>query len=139
MCIRRNPYYVYQEIDTNVLLDQLTEAISANGIQRDFSILGGEPLEGENVKSVYEFAKKVKEKYPDKTIWLYTGFIYEDLLKAEDDSYRKKILDVVDVIVDGPFIISNKDISLKFRGSSNQRVIDVKASKETVQLYNLED
>ena len=118
--------------------DCILELLDREYIKR-FSILGGEPLEGENVKSVYEFAKKVKEKYPNKIIWLYTGFIYEDLLKAEDDSYRKKILDVVDVIVDGPFIISKKDISLKFRGSSNQRVIDVKASKETVQLYNLED
>lgn len=93
---------------------------------RGLSILGGEPLDLKNVGYVVELMSIVKAKYPDKDIWLYTGYRLEDLLGRFGD--RALFLDYADVIVDGPFILDEKDISLTFRGSKNQRIIDVKSS-----------
>ena len=95
------------------------------------SLLGGEPLEPQNQKSLYPFVKKVKELYPDKTIWCYTGFVFDEKtgeLKEQhkNTEYTKDLIALFDVLVDGPFVEELKDIRLKFRGSSNQRVIDVK-------------
>lgn len=89
------------------------------------TLLGGEPLSvlSDNRKTVIAFCKEVKEKYPSKTIWLYTGYTFEEVVK--DDTMRS-IIDYVDVIVDGPFIESLKDTTLKFRGSSNQRILYMK-------------
>lgn len=85
------------------------------------SILGGEPLHPRNRTDVLDLVKKFKSKYPDKTVWLWTGFLWEEV--AED------LLDSsVDVVVDGRFVEDLKDLRLKYRGSSNQRVINVKAS-----------
>lgn len=81
------------------------------------SILGGEPLAPENYKTVLELCSKIKQKYPNKQIWIYTGYKYEDL----DFSLS---LDI-DVLVDGQFEIDNKDLNLRFCGSSNQRIINV--------------
>jgi len=85
------------------------------------SILGGEPLEPENVETVTVLCECVKKQYPEKTIWLYTGFSYEHVKNLP-------VMRYIDVLVDGPFVEELKDISLQFRGSSNQRIIDVKAS-----------
>lgn len=86
------------------------------------TFLGGEPLSilSDNRKIVIEFAKETKEKFPNKNIWLYTGYTIDEV-KSDDN--MKDILNYVDVIVDGPFIESLKDTSLKFRGSSNQHII----------------
>lgn len=102
------------------------------------SILGGEPLADENVECVYELLKKIRKKFPDKRIWVYTGYTYEEItadhsfitnegssVQSKFDAYRSAILSVCDVLVDGRFIDKLKDPSLAFRGSSNQRVIDV--------------
>lgn len=86
------------------------------------TILGGEPFE--NAVDLIEIIKKIKEQI-DKPIWIYSGYIYEILIK---DPIHKKLLEEVDVLVDGPFIDSLKDLTLKFKGSSNQRIIDVNAS-----------
>lgn len=86
------------------------------------TILGGEPFE--NAIDLIEIIKKIKEQI-DKPIWIYSGYIYEILIK---DPIHKKLLKEVDVLVDGPFIDSLKDLTLKFKGSSNQRIIDVNAS-----------
>lgn len=96
------------------------------------SILGGEPLEPENVRDVVSLCYMVRLLYPDKTIWLYTGYKYEDIKKRYPD-----VLKYIDVMVDGPFIESLKDISLAFRGSGNQRIIDIPESLrsgETVEV-----
>lgn len=87
------------------------------------SILGGDPFEKENYPDVLKLCKLVKEKYPDKTIWVYTGYLYENLEDLE-------IMEYVDVLVDGPFVEDLKNISLRFRGSSNQRIIDVPATRK---------
>lgn len=95
------------------------------------SILGGEPLHPKNIASSTELAKRFKEKYPNKTIWVWSGFNFEDDLKD------KEIMNYIDILVDGKFDTALKDYSLKWRGSSNQRVIDVKKSlkKDKVVLY----
>ena len=86
------------------------------------SLLGGEPMSkfSDNRKQVIAFAKEVKEKYPEKDIWMWSGYTIEEI--SSDDS-MKDILKYIDVLVDGPFIEELKDISLKWKGSSNQRVI----------------
>ena len=84
------------------------------------TILGGEPLHPNNIDTVREIVKRVREEYPEKTIWIYTGYTYEEL--------DTDILQMIDVLVDGAFIESMHDITLKFRGSSNQRIIDVPAT-----------
>ena len=104
------------------------------------SVLGGEPLADENVRKIYLLTKKIKALYPDKKIWLYSGYTYEQLIDkdlfgllkgTQSDDYRRLILhENVDILVDGLFENDKKDLSLKFRGSSNQRVIDVKKSLE---------
>ena len=81
---------------------------------------GGDPFAPENIKAVSKLSKNVKLQYPQKAIWIYTGYLYDDI----DKSYLQNI----DVLVDGPFIESQKDITLLFRGSSNQRLIDVQQS-----------
>ena len=83
------------------------------------SILGGEPLNPINIKDVINLSKRFKELYPNKNIWLWTGYLFEDIID-------KEILKYIDVLVDGNFKIDLKDPRLKYCGSKNQRVIDVK-------------
>jgi anaerobic ribonucleoside-triphosphate reductase activating protein len=95
------------------------------------SILGGEPLEYENQKGLLPLVKKVKEKYPEKNIWCYTGYTFDNDVVSnmfENWPETKELVSYIDVIVDGKFDESKKDLNLKFRGSSNQRVIDVQKS-----------
>lgn len=95
------------------------------------SILGGEPLELINQKGLVELVQKVKSKYPEKTIWCYTGYDFEkDVLGKmyKEYSYTKDLLKNIDIMVDGEFEEQNKMVDLKFRGSTNQKKIDVQAS-----------
>ena len=104
------------------------------------TVLGGEPLEPKNQEAVLNIITKVREKYPDKDIWVYTGFKYEDLIKEGTychTEYTWDILNTIDVLVDGKFDINLKDISLKFRGSSNQRIIDVKKTVKESKVHIL--
>lgn len=104
------------------------------------SILGGEPLEPVNQQGLVPLVQKVKEKFPDKTIWCYTGYDFDkDILGKmyKEFTYTKDLINNIDIIVDGEFIEEKKLADLKFRGSTNQRKIDVKASLQmgkTVQL-----
>jgi len=89
------------------------------------TLLGGEPLSilSDNRKTVIEFCKEVKTKFPNKNIWLYSGYTFEEI--TSDDT-MKEVIKWVDVIVDGPFIEALKDTSLEFRGSKNQKIIYLK-------------
>lgn len=104
------------------------------------SILGGEPLEPVNQQGLVPLVQKVKEKFPDKTIWCYTGYDFDkDVLGKmyKEFTYTKELINNIDIMVDGEFIEEKKLADLKFRGSTNQRKIDVKASIQmgkTVQL-----
>ena len=98
------------------------------------TLLGGEPLEYRNQQGLLPLLRMVKETYPGKTIWCYTGYLYDrDILDDFCGKWEetKELLSYLDVIVDGEFVEAKKDISLRFRGSSNQRIIDVKKSRET--------
>ena len=101
---------------------ELFEALDKPYIQ-GITFSGGHPLENENINEVYSLCKEIREKFPTKDIWLYTGYVFENI-----DSYL--IMNYIDVLVDGPYIEEQRDITLAFRGSKNQRLIDV---KETLQ------
>lgn len=125
----------YTEETTQKILDDLDKDY-IDGL----SLLGGEPLELQNQKGLLPLVKKVKEKYPNKNIWCYTGFDFEkDVVgkMSKTNEETKELMNYIDVIVDGKFEEEHKDLSLQFRGSSNQRIIDVKQSlkdKKIVQL-----
>lgn len=88
------------------------------------NILGGEPMEQTKDNDLINLLSRIKNEV-NKPIWLWSGFLFEDILK---DDKKKEILNFVDVLIDGRFVLEKRDISLKYRGSSNQRVIDVKKS-----------
>lgn len=97
------------------------------------TILGGEPMEPQNQPQVYDLVKAVRQRFPGKDIWIYSGYTFEELQNPEARCYTantKDILCSIDVLVDGRFILAEKDVTLAFRGSRNQRVLDVKASLE---------
>lgn len=114
----------FGEKEMNYLL-----SLGENSHIAGLSVLGGEPLHPSNVDEVVKICKRFKEKFPGKTIWLWTGFLYENL-----SDRQKEVLKYIDVLVDGQFVDELKDFRLKYCGSSNQRVIDVKASKDKVTL-----
>ncbi len=97
------------------------------------SLLGGDPFEPENQRALLPFVRRVKALYPQKNIWCYTGYTFRDGSLAERQSVTegtRELISLIDILVDGPFVEEKKDIRLKFRGSSNQRVLDVKRSLE---------
>ena len=101
----------------------ILDNINAHNISRNLSILGGEPLCPENVDGVLALCKKFKERYPEKMIYIWTGYTVEDF-----NDTQKEVLNYIDILVDGKFEKDLKNLSLKLRGSSNQRIIDVKKS-----------
>ena len=111
----------------------LLEALSKPN-RAGLTLLGGEPFEPENQRVLVGLIRKVKEQYPDKNIWAYTGFTYENL---RDPSFVKhcevtdEILDNIDILVDGRFEEELKDLSLEFRGSSNQRILNLKEMRDS--------
>lgn len=94
------------------------------------SLMGGEPLSrlSDNRKQTIQLCKECKERFPDKDIWMWTGFLIDEIL---NDATMRPILDYVDVLIDGPFINDKKDLSCPWRGSTNQRVIDVVEWRKT--------
>ena len=103
----------------NDIKGQIIKAISANGITRNFSVLGGEPLCAENIELTHNIISAVRVAYPNIKIFLWTGYILENI----HHPLLIDILDKIDVLIDGPYIASQRDITLKFRGSSNQRIL----------------
>ena len=107
------------------------------------TLSGGHPLEETNIQSVLDLIIEIRAFYPDKDIWLYTGWTWESIFNHTHDilydRMREQAIKLCDVVVDGPYIESLKDMTLKWRGSSNQRVIDVKKSlqADTVILYEI--
>ncbi len=97
------------------------------------TLIGGEPMEPSNQRALLPFVKKVKELYPNKNIWCYTGYLFDKELLEESRArceVTDELLSYIDIIVDGRFVDEKKDITLRFRGSSNQRIIQVQPSLE---------
>ena len=115
----------YGQQFTKTQEDQIIDLLKPDYIA-GLSLLGGEPMEDLNQKGLLPFVKRVKEIYPNKTIWCYSGYTYEYLLeKSKTQEYTKELLSLIDVLVDGKYVEELHDLSLRFRGSSNQRIIDV--------------
>lgn len=110
--------------DEDELIQLIIEAIGANGIVRNLSILGGEPFDSEEkIIFINKLIEKVKQQYPTIKIIAWSGYLYEELLADKNMQY---ILDNLDYLIDGPFKIEERDITLKWRGSRNQRIIKLK-------------
>lgn len=108
---------------TSEVLNEIIDSLQANGVQRNLSIMGGEPLCEENLFLTYLIISEVRKKYPDIKIYIWTGYTYEDLPK---NNRIQQILNLTDYLIDGPYIDKLRDITLKMRGSSNQRIINLK-------------
>ena len=106
-------------------INKVIEGIKANGIQRDFCVMGGEPLADQNLFLTYPMVTAVREEYPDIKIYLWTGYTYEELMERHNHRLTD-ILATIDVLIDGPYIEKERDISLFMRGSRNQRIINLK-------------
>ena len=115
---------------TDEIIEKIIDLAKGDHIT-GLSLLGGEPMHPKNIEVSTRLAKRFKEVYPEKTIWSWTGFLFDEHLK------NKEILNYLDVLVDGQFVDEKKDPKLKWRGSSNQRVIDVQKSlkKGEIVLY----
>ena len=132
--------FSYGDKFTDDTLDELLDAVSKDYIE-GFSLLGGEPFEPENQDGVLKILREIKQKFPQKTVWCYTGFLYDGQLlagKVGNPDTVKAILSCIDVLVDGKFVEELKSLDLLFRGSSNQRIIDVKKSMENNETIWLE-
>lgn len=129
----------YGEPFTDEVFEILEKHLSKPYIS-GLTILGGEPLDPKNIHQVANIVTKMKTTYPHLNIWVYTGYTFEYLRTSSSYNMAAlyNILDNIDVLVDGPFIESQKDLTLKFRGSSNQRLIDIKMSKKHNKIITIE-
>ncbi len=128
---------------TSEVEDEILKSLEPSFVD-GLSLLGGEPFEPQNQLILYPFLKRVKEKFPNKDIWCYTGYLFDKELLSTSRAtspVTKDMLSLIDVLVDGKFIEAKKNISLAFKGSENQRIIDVKKSlkeNKVVLLYGYE-
>lgn len=119
--------FCYGKEYTKETEDQLIQMLTNPNIQ-GLTLLGGDPFEPSNQRTLITLLRRVKQELPTKDVWAYTGFVYDqDLLEGQrkHTEVTDEMLSYIDVLVDGPFVIDEKDISLYFRGSTNQRVIDM--------------
>lgn len=111
---------------------EILEALKPSHI-KGLTVLGGEPFEEENQRVLAPFLEKVRAAYPEKNIWCYSGYVYDKDLRPHDGRKHCEVTDrmlaCIDVLVDGPFIEAEKDITLNFRGSRNQRILWLKEDK----------
>lgn len=124
--------FSYGTLYTEDTEKEIIEALSPSYIT-GFSLLGGEPFEPENQRELVGLLKKIRTLYPQKNIWCYTGYTYEvDLLEGgrKHTEVTDEMLSYIDVLVDGQFIEDQKDITLAFRGSGNQRILHLKEMKD---------
>lgn len=109
-----------------IIFDELAQPF-VNGL----TLLGGEPFEPDNQRGLLPFLRTVKERFPSKTVWAFSGYTWEELTRPSRArcEVTDELLELVDVLVDGEFVEAQKDISLRFRGSANQRILDVPKSR----------
>ena len=120
------------------IIDKVITKITSNKITRNFSVLGGEPLCDINFNFVSILVDAVRKRYPDILIFVWTGYVYEELLENRGEEI-KKFLENIDYLIDGPYIEKLRDVTLFLRGSSNQRVIDMKATLASGSVVTVEE
>lgn len=122
--------FAYGQPFTQNTIDDIMKMLSPGYIQ-GITLLGGEPFEPENQPALLELLRQVKKMYPYKSVWAFSGFVFDrDILSGRLGPWEitRELITYLDVLVDGPFVEGKKDLTLRFRGSSNQRIIDVPAT-----------
>ena len=122
-------------------IDEILELLQPDYVQ-GLTLLGGEPFDPRNQGAIVELLRQIKAKYPQKSIWAFSGYLFDrDILPGSlgDPAITREYLSYLDVLVDGPFIQSRKNLTLRFRGSDNQRLIDVPESLSRGEVVIWED
>lgn len=133
-CFNRETWaFDYGEPFTETVAEEIYDTFK-NPFLSGLTVLGGEPMEPENQKELLPFIREFKRRYPDKTVWLYTGNLYEELTAGVGNHFKctedtEELLSLVDILIDGRFEEEKKSLGLRFRGSSNQRVIDMNKTR----------
>jgi anaerobic ribonucleoside-triphosphate reductase activating protein len=131
----------YGQPFTQETIDKILEMMKP-GYIKGITLLGGEPFEPQNQPALVELLRQIKAVYPEKTIWAFSGYLFDkDILpgKLGDPAVTREFIGYLDVLVDGRFVEEKKNLSLRFRGSSNQRIIHVPSSLETGEIVLWED
>ncbi len=131
----------YGETFTEETVQKIVALMSPDHI-KGLTLLGGEPFEPQNQAALVELLRIVRKIYPTKSVWAFSGYLFDrDILSGKLGNWdvTREFLSYLDVLVDGPFVLEKKDLSLRFRGSSNQRLIDVPASLQSGQVVLWQD
>lgn len=128
----------YGEPFTEEVAEDILSTFEVSSV-RGLTVLGGEPMEPSNQQALLPFLREFKRRYPEKNLWLFTGNLYEELTGKLGDHPKclditAEILSLVDILVDGRFEEENKRLGLRFRGSSNQRIIDMNKTRESGEI-----
>ncbi len=128
----------YGEPFTDAVMKNILESLD-NDFVSGLTLLGGEPMEPENQTALLPLIREFKRRYPKKTLWLFTGNLYEELTAGVGNHYKcipetEELLSYVDILVDGRFVEEKKQLGLRFRGSSNQRIIDMNKTRESGEI-----
>ena len=131
----------YGQPFTQETIDSILEML-APGYIKGLTLLGGEPFEPQNQIVILDLLRQVKTKYPAKTVWAFSGYLFDkDILSGRLGPWEitREYLSYLDVLIDGPFVLEKKDLTLRFRGSSNQRIIDVPATLQSGEIVLWDD
>ena len=128
----------YGEPFTQDTIDSILKMLRPSHI-RGLTLLGGEPFEPENQAPIVELLRQIKTAYPDKSIWAFSGYLFDKDILSGQLGDTSEYLSYLDVLVDGPFVLEKKNLSLRFRGSENQHIIDVPASLATGEVILWKD
>lgn len=133
--------FQYGEPFTQQTMDQIVDFMRPNFV-KGLTLLGGEPFDPRNQSAIVDLLRRIKQDLPQKSIWAFTGYLLDrDILpgKLGDPAITREYLEYLDVLVDGPFIEEQKNLSLRFRGSENQRIIDIKKTLAAGEIILWED
>jgi anaerobic ribonucleoside-triphosphate reductase activating protein len=133
--------FSYGEEFTQETIDSILQMLKPDHV-KGLTLLGGEPFEPQNQPDIVNLLRQIKRIYPQKSIWAFSGYLFDkDILAGKLGPWEitQEFLSYLDVLVDGPFVMAKKDLSLRFRGSSNQRLIDVPASLKKNAIVLWED
>ena len=130
--------FAYGEPFTQEIIDRIIDMLRPAYI-RGLTLLGGEPFEPRNQAGVVELLRRIKKEMPEKSIWAFSGYLFDRDILSGRLGDTSEYLSYLDVLVDGPFILAKKNLSLRFRGSENQRIIDVPASLKAGEVVLWQD